>query len=195
MLIGYLIDPTLIFEVVPAVLRDDDCGSSDVSGVFYSGIMSNPKRSWRDGPEISSGDDWAAPGEWPGQNLGLPESGSGSQASVGRRAMGVLIDWVICWILAAFINMYTNQLGDTATLTYILWIILGFISGWLFARTPGMAVLGMGVARVDEPGETVGFWRAAVRSLLTAFVLPAALVDADGRGMHDRATGTTVILG
>ena len=49
-----------------------------------------------------------------------------------------------------------------------------------------------GVARVDAE-EPVGLWRAAVRTLLTAFILPAALVDADGRGMHDRATNTTVI--
>lgn len=135
-----------------------------------------------------------APQDWPGQNLGLPETGSGAQASVMRRAIGVLIDWVICWIIAGFTTLYTHAFGGTATLTYLLWIVLGIISGWLFARTPGMAVLGMGVARVDEPGATVGFWRAAVRTVLTGFVFPAAIVDEDGRGMHDRATGTTVIM-
>lgn len=155
--------------------------------------MPQPQRDWRDGPTISSGEDFAAPGEWPGQNLGLPQTGSGRQASVSRRAGGVAIDWVICWIISGFTTMYTSALGDTATLTYLLWIVLGIISGWLFARTPGMAVLGIGVARIDVPGERVGFWRAAVRSLLTAFVFPAVLVDADGRGMHDRATSTTVI--
>lgn len=132
-------------------------------------------------------------GRWPGELLGLPESGSGALASVMRRAIGVLIDWVICWIIAAFIVMNTHALGGTGTVTYFLWLVMGIISGWLFARTPGMAVLGMGVARVDKPGEPVGFWRAAVRTILTGFVFPAAIVDADGRGMHDRATGTAVI--
>lgn len=156
--------------------------------------MANPKKNWRDGPEFNTGDDWTAPGQWPGQNLGLPQQGAGAQASVMRRAGGVLIDWVICWIIAAFINIFSSSFGDVATLTYLLWIVLGIVTGWLFARTPGMAVLGMGVARVDDPGNPVGLWRAAVRSLLTAFILPAAIVDADGRGLHDRATGTTVIL-
>lgn len=156
--------------------------------------MANPKKNWRDGSELNTGDAWAEPGEWPGQNLGLPQDGSGAQASVMRRAGGVLIDWVICWIIAAFINIFSSSFGDVATLTYLLWIVLGIVTGWLFARTPGMAVLGMGVARVDDPGNPVGLWRAAVRSLLTAFILPAAIVDADGRGLHDRATGTTVIL-
>ncbi|MCQ4628065.1 RDD family protein [Corynebacterium sp. CCUG 65737] len=156
--------------------------------------MANPKKNRRDGPEFNTGDDWTAPGQWPGQNLGLPQQGAGAQASVMRRAGGVLIDWVICWIIAAFINIFSSSFGDVATLTYLLWIVLGIVTGWLFARTPGMAVLGMGVARVDDPGNPVGLWRAAVRSLLTAFILPAAIVDADGRGLHDRATGTTVIL-
>ena len=132
-------------------------------------------------------------GRWPGEHLGLPETGSGSMASVMRRAAGVLIDWGICWIIAGFIVMNTDIFGGTATLTYFLWLLLGIISGWLFARTPGMAVLGMGVARLDQPGSTVGFWRAAVRTILTGFIFPAAIVDADGRGMHDRATGTAVI--
>ena len=53
----------------------------------------------------------------------------------------------------------------------------------------------MGVARVDKPGERVGFVRAFFRSLLTLFLLPPAITDSDMRGMHDRATGTAVILG
>ena len=132
-------------------------------------------------------------GGYPGQHLGLPEKGPGSQASVARRMGGVLIDWTICWAAAGLISANTGVLGDTATLTLILWVILGVVCGWLFARTPGMAVLGMGVARLDAPGQRVGFVRALLRTVFTMFVLPAALVDPDGRGMHDRATGTTVI--
>lgn len=129
---------------------------------------------------------------YPGEFLGMPESGSGSQASVMRRMVAVLIDWLICLTTASFAVTQTDALGDRATLTYLLWIAMGILCGWLFARTPGMMLLGMGVARVDAE-ERVGFWRAAVRTILTGFILPAALVDADGRGMHDRATNTTVI--
>lgn len=132
-------------------------------------------------------------GFYPGQVIGLPKTGPGSQASVARRAGAVAIDWTICWALATFIRLNTDQLGDTATLTYLAWIVLGILTGWLLARTPGMLLLGMGVARVDAPGQRVGLWRAVVRTILTGFILPAAMVDADGRGLHDRATGTTVI--
>lgn len=155
--------------------------------------MAEPRRTWLDGPQIPSEFDGPdGPGRWPGEKLGLPESGPGSMASVGRRAFGVLLDWIACGIVARFILMFTDVV-DAQTLTLGLWFVVGILGGWLFARTPGMAVLGMGVARVDVGGARVGLWRAVVRTILTGFILPAAMVDADGRGMHDRGTGTAVI--
>jgi uncharacterized RDD family membrane protein YckC len=35
--------------------------------------------------------------------------------------------------------------------------------------------------------------RAMLRTLLLAVIVPAALVDADGRGLHDKVTGTVVV--
>ena len=152
------------------------------------------KRTWLDGPNIPGEyDDAGTPGRWPGEHLGLPESGPGSMASVGRRAGAVAIDWIICMLLANLILMFTTQLGGVSFLGYALWALMGIICGWLFARTPGMLIRGMGVALLDVPCAQVGFWRAAVRTLLTGVIFPAAMVDADGRGMHDRATGTIVI--
>ncbi|MBA1834628.1 RDD family protein [Corynebacterium wankanglinii] len=156
-------------------------------------MAANRRHDWRNGPEIPNQftGEGALP-EYPGEFLGMPKEGPGSQASVLRRMGGVFIDWALCAVAASLITQNTGAFGDKYTVTYLLWIVLGIVCGWLFARTPGMAVLGMGVARVDKEAP-VGFWRAAVRTILTGFVLPAALVDADGRGMHDRATTTTVI--
>lgn len=158
--------------------------------------MADPKRSWLDGPQIPAEyDDPDSPGRWPGEKLGLPRSGPGAMASVGRRAMAVAIDWFLCWMLAIFVDNFTSALGGVSTMTLMFWAILGILSGWIFARTPGHILLGMGIARVDVGGAKVGLWRAVVRTLLTAFILPAAMVDADGRGLHDRGTGTAVIRG
>lgn len=157
--------------------------------------MAKEKRSWLDGPAIPSEIEEGAPAKWPGEKLGLPQHGPGALASVGRRAGGVTIDWIICWIVAGFIHMFTNVFGGTATITAMLFAILGIVSVTLFARTPGQAVLGMGVARIDMRDQRVGFVRAVARTLFTLCILPAAMVDTDGRGMHDRATGTAVVLG
>ncbi|MGP6172759.1 RDD family protein [Corynebacterium sp. A21] len=158
--------------------------------------MANQKRSWIEGPQIpAENDDPLAPGQWPGEKLGFPEKGERSLAPVMRRLGGVFIDWIIAWIIANFIHMFTDWFGDVATMTLGIFVIIGVVSVWLLARTPGQAVLGMGVARIDIPGARVGFIRALLRTVLTAFLLPAVLVDADGRGMHDRGTGTAVIRG
>ncbi|WP_026209315.1 RDD family protein [Corynebacterium caspium] len=155
--------------------------------------MKEQKRSWLDGPQIPSEYDGATLSSYPGESLGLPPKGPGALASVARRAAGVTVDWLICFIVAGFIRMLTPILGDVATITLGLFFLLGCLSGWLFARTPGQAILRMGIARIDAPAR-VGLWRAIMRTALTCLILPAALVDTDGRGMHDRATGTAVIL-
>ncbi len=151
------------------------------------------KRTWLDGPSILGENDVAGPGKWPGEKLGLPKQGTGALAPVGRRAGAVLIDWLLCYAVAFLIEGFTHAFGGIAFVTYLLWALVGILGGWLFARTPGMAILKLGVARLDQPGQKVGLWRAVVRTLLTSFILPAAMVDMDGRGMHDRATGTCVI--
>lgn len=163
-----------------------------IVGLRILDIMAE-KKTWLDGPSIPGENDYETPGRWPGEKLGLPERGAGALAPVSRRAGAVLIDWLLCYAAAAIVGYFVPLFGGVALLTYVLWVLLGILGGWLFARTPGMALRGMGVARLDAPGERVGFWRAAVRTLLTAFIFPAALVDMDGRGMHDRATGTVVI--
>lgn len=157
--------------------------------------MAQNKRSWLDGPQIPGENDGLRESKWPGEKLGLPQSGPGALASVARRSGGVAIDWIICLIVANFIHMFTGLLGGVSTMTLMFFVILGIVSVTLFARTPGQAVLGMGVARIDVDGARVGLVRAIARTVFTIFVLPAAMVDADGRGMHDRATGTAVILG
>ncbi|MCQ9342237.1 RDD family protein [Corynebacterium kozikiae] len=157
--------------------------------------MSKPKRSWLDGPQIPAQFDQGQPSRWPGEALGLPKEGPGSLASVMRRACGVAIDWAICLGFAYLIHAFTGALGGVSTIVYMLFIILGIVSVTLFARTPGQALLGMGVARIDVPSARVGFWRACARTVGTALIFPAVLVDADGRGIHDRATGTSTVRG
>lgn len=169
------------------------------------------KSSWLEGPKVPGQfDDPDKLSDYPGRSLGLTSDGVGSQVTLMRRVGGILLDWGFSMLLTAlvypFVGSDPEQLeyyGDpfiawqsfTATWTAIIFFIVGTVSVWLFGRTPGQAVLKMGVARVDVPGARVGLWRAAVRSFLTLLLLPPVIVDSDMRGMHDRATGTAVIRG
>ena len=128
-----------------------------------------------------------------GRRLGLPESGPGSLAKMGRRIAALLVDWLIAYGLAG-LGMAVGIFGSSflATGVLLIWFVLGVVSVRLFGFTPGQYVLGMRVASVDNRLH-VGTGRAAVRGLLIALVLPALFTDSDGRGIQDRITATAVV--
>lgn len=145
--------------------------------------------SWLSGPE-SLGN----PTGYPGQKLGLPESGPGSLARLGRRAGALAVDWLIAYGLAGLglsLGLITVQTIATAVL--VIWFVLGVIAVRLFGFTPGQYLLGLRVASVDNR-MNVGLGRAVARGLLIALVIPALFTDADGRGFQDRLTATAVVL-
>jgi hypothetical protein len=130
---------------------------------------------------------------YPGEGLGLPERGPGSLASMGRRLVALMIDWLICYGLAALalgLGLYSERMLATAVL--VIWFLLGLVAVRLFSFTPGQLALGLQLAAVDER-LPIGIGRLAVRGLLVALVIPALLTDADGRGIQDRLTGTAVV--
>jgi uncharacterized RDD family membrane protein YckC len=123
-------------------------------------------------------------GAYPGQGLGLPESGPGSVAGVGRRLGAVLIDWLLCEVIA--VALFHDQFLTIAVFaveTYLLTALTGY--------TAGKRALGLRVARLD--GRPVGLLWALVRTLLFLTVIPPLVFDSDLRGLHDRAANTVVI--
>ncbi|SPM42158.1 Uncharacterized membrane protein YckC, RDD family [Mycobacterium numidiamassiliense] len=129
---------------------------------------------------------------YPGEALGLPESGPGSLAPMGRRVAALVIDWLISYglaLLALGLGGIRTQMLSTAIL--VIWLLLGLVSVRLFGFTPGQFALGLTVVSVD--GRAAGIGRLAVRGLLLALVVPALFTDWDGRGLHDRVTGTAVV--
>ena len=155
--------------------------------------------TWLNGPAAAL--DEHEQQDWRGQRLGLPESGQHSLPSLAHRAVALLFDWLLSYALVlAFIGLFHPQMLPTgefastsAWATPLVFAVSGVVFVAIFAQTPGQAVGGLGVARVDYPAERVGLWRSTVRMMLILFLLPALVQDEDGRGLHDRATGTAVI--
>nr|WP_179725388.1 RDD family protein [Saccharopolyspora hordei] len=126
--------------------------------------------------------------QWRGQNLGLPERGPGSAAPAGRRLGAFLIDIVLAALVAALFTMPDYP----ENWSLVAWAAITVIPVSFFGATPGMVALGIWVARVD--GATmVGPWRALVRCVLTALIIPAVVWNFDNRSWHDRLTGTIVL--
>ena len=63
--------------------------------------MARASGSWLSGSEPGSE---SGPNDYPGQRLGLPESGPGSIAGFGRRIAALLIDWFIAYGLVGLVS-------------------------------------------------------------------------------------------
>jgi uncharacterized RDD family membrane protein YckC len=121
---------------------------------------------------------------FPGQRFGLREQGSGSVASIGRRLLALLLDWLLCTLIAlAVFHSRWWTLPIFAVETYLLTALTGF--------TVGKRILSIRVVRID--GRPVGLGWALVRTVLLLVVVPALITDRDLRGLHDRAANTIVI--
>jgi uncharacterized RDD family membrane protein YckC len=123
---------------------------------------------------------------YPGEALGLPERGPGSVASMGRRFGALLIDWLLCELIAY--GLFRSQY-----LTIAVFAVEDYLGTMLGGFTIGKRLLGIRVIRVLGQGRPVGPRWAAVRTLLLLCVVPALLTDRDLRGLHDRAADTVVV--
>lgn len=159
----------------------------------YPGQVSKVTGSWLSGGIGESGD---AAQEWPGERLGLPKDGPGSVAGRGARLGALLLDLALMGLATSlFVQVDLNQPEQMRQYNYIaglVWFVLSVVMVGLFGFTPGKLLLGLQVVRLDGKS-MVNPLRAIPRTLLIALIVPAAIADADGRGLHDKITGTVVV--
>ena len=122
---------------------------------------------------------------FPGKRLGLPFSGTGSLAKMGRRVAALAIDWAVALLIANSFFKYDN------TAIMVIFFGVNYLFEVTAQGTIGHRLLGMRLVRLDR--SWVGFWRPMIRNLLLILVIPVAIWDADGRGLHDKAAGTILI--
>ena len=126
------------------------------------------------------------PSRWPGERLGLPQSGPRSVGRPGRRIAAIAIDWVTAVIISI------------AFFQYDPWATLGVfaVAQIVFLVTVGGSVCHMvlGMRLVPIRGGRLGIWQPIVRTLLLCLVIPAVIWDSDERGMHDRLVGTVLVM-
>lgn len=134
-----------------------------------------------------------------GASLGLPATGRGSVGSLLRRLGALLLDWMLCQLIASsFMGMRWGQVeGVQAFAPLVLFFVLNLVLVTTMGATIGHSVLGLRVVSLDggdgerhvppPPG------RSALRALLLCLFVPAIIMDADGRGLHDKAARTVVV--
>jgi hypothetical protein len=123
-------------------------------------------------------------GGYPGQHLGLPERGPGSVASMPRRLLALLIDWLLSMLIAYWLTK--SQFWTIAVFAVEVYILTA-----LGGSTVGKRLVGIRAVRIG--GGPIGFGWALVRTAILLTVVPPLLTDRDLRGLHDRASNTIVV--
>ena len=133
--------------------------------------------------------------EYAGQRLGLPREGSGSIGRVGRRLVGVLVDWTVCTFIAFGLFHvplpFTATAGPGAWITLLVFGVENLLLVGTLGYTIGHRVVGLRVRSIN--GRPPSPIQTVVRTVLLCLFLPAMFWDRDGRGLHDKAAGTVIV--
>jgi uncharacterized RDD family membrane protein YckC len=129
----------------------------------------------------------SASADWPGKRLGLPLAGRRSVGRLGRRLLGVAIDWAVAYLIVLFLFRPDPFGFKTLGLFAIMQI------AFLLVFNGSIGHLAVGLRLVPLNPGYLGYWRPIVRTVLLALFLPAVIYDRDQRGLHDRWAGTILV--
>lgn len=113
-------------------------------------------------------------------------------ASFGRRLGALCLDWLVSLAvtLVLFRSLAYGSL-ESSTATLLIFAAEIIVFTWLLTASFGQRILGLVVLRTD--GARLGLGRVILRTVLLCLVIPAVVVDSDGRGLHDRAVDSVVM--
>jgi uncharacterized RDD family membrane protein YckC len=116
-------------------------------------------------------------------------------ATFTSRVVALLLDWLIANVVAFAIFRNGGMFSAPTTALDLAPLTVFAIETWLFTglfgSSLGQLIRGIGV--VGTNGQPIGLWRALIRTILVLVVIPP-LVIVGGRGLHDKAVGTMVLV-
>ncbi len=130
---------------------------------------------------------------YPGQSIGLPESGRGSLATWRARIAALLVDWGTSMVVAVFafgVGVLRDG-GWRAWMVLTVFFLQKAILTALVGGSFGQILARVTIVRLD--GEPLGWWRAIARTAMVCVVLPAVVIGAERRGLDDLVLGTVAV--
>ena len=107
------------------------------------------------------------------------------EISLGRRLLGLTIDWLMCYAIA--LGLF-GEAGLTLAVFFIETLILISFGG----ATAGHRIVGLKVVRFVDGGAPSPI-QALIRTILLVIVVTAITYDDNGRGIHERLSGTKLL--
>lgn len=157
------------------------------AGATVSAVDRHTLGSWLSGPRSVADATGVALG-YPGQRLGLPESGVNSVASLGRRLVATFVDWILAMVIA---SAFTETANDRGWATLGIFAIMNIATISTVGAGIGGRLLRLRVARMD--GSNPPLVSVVLRTFLVCLVFPALVWDRDNRSLADRFSHAVVV--
>jgi len=131
--------------------------------------------------------------EYPGQSIGLPESGRGSLASWFARIAALVLDWGASMLVATFLfgDGVIREAGWKSWMILAVFFAQSAVLTALTGSSFGQLLARIGIHRLD--GQRLGWIRALARAAMICLVLPTVVIGAERRALNDLVLGTVVV--
>jgi len=114
------------------------------------------------------------------------------RVGLGRRLAGITVDWLACYAIVAASIGGIGKMNPAHS-----WSVLGLffaevaILSALQGATLGHRIFGMKIVRFADGG-AISPLQALIRTTLLVLVVTAVTYDDDGRGIHERLSGSVL---
>ncbi len=114
------------------------------------------------------------------------------RTTYGRRMGALALDWLACM---SIVGALSGGLFAVDPLRPLWIFLLFFAQMWIFTAlkggTLGHHLFGMKVVRFEEGGP-LSIGQALIRTILVMLVVTAVTFDENGRGIHERLSGSVL---
>jgi uncharacterized RDD family membrane protein YckC len=114
------------------------------------------------------------------------------RVTLGRRFAALMVDWLACYFIVAASTGGLGAMAPNRSLTVLaLFFVEIAILSALQGATLGHKIFGIRIIRFSDGG-AISPLAALIRSALLVTVIFAITFDENGRGMHERLSGSVL---
>jgi uncharacterized RDD family membrane protein YckC len=112
--------------------------------------------------------------------------------SLGRRLAAITLDWLACYAIVAALSGGIGQMEPSKSpITLGLFFVEVWVLTSLIGASLGQKIFGLRVVRFAD-GSAVSPIQALLRTFFLVLVVTAVTYDENGRGIHERISGTVL---
>jgi uncharacterized RDD family membrane protein YckC len=113
--------------------------------------------------------------------------------TLGRRLAAITLDWLACYAIVAALSGGIGQMGPRQSpITLAIFFMEVWVLTSLTGASLGQKIFGLRVVRFSD-GASISPVQALIRTFFLILVVTAVTYDENGRGIHERLSGSVLV--